>query len=439
MFDRTDLPSWETVPHDVPAATRQIKHAIRESIESNGRSVNDVVDEIAGYLTAEVAHLEATRSRGEEVWPVVQFRELASGTVPAATQALIKRRGCVVVRGNFDRNTALVWDTSIVSYVESNRFFENYRGPGDDFFDTVGSKPEIYPIYWSQAQMEARQHANMAATQSFLNRMWNFEDDSTRWFDPDHNLAYPDRIRRRPPGTTSSGLGTHLDSGTLDLWMSGGYQKAFASLFQGDFASYDPWSPAHRVDAAQYPGSTMCSAFRTFQGWTALCDMDNDQGVLQTVPIPKAFGYLLLRPLLDDVDPEDMCGVQLSRTFPVNERFHSILSAAKSSIPSVKAGDTVWWHCDLIHAVAPVANQQGWGNVMYIPAAPWCEKNARYAELVRESFLTGRSPNDFPDEHYEADWSNRFCPDQLNGIGRAGLGYGAHSYPANNGERRGTQ
>ena len=42
--------------------------------------------------------------------------------------------------------------------------------------------------------------------------------------------------------------------------------------------------------------------FRTFQGWTALSDMAHDQGVLHTVPIPEAMGYLLLlRPLLPDV------------------------------------------------------------------------------------------------------------------------------------------
>jgi hypothetical protein len=416
------LPSWDTIPSDVGEATKAIKQAIRISIESSGRSVEDVVAEAEAFLSAEVAEIVDMQSRGEEIWPVVPFSDIASSSVSEETRALIRRRGCVVVKGNFDRNEALGWDKSIVDYVDSNNFFETYRGPGDDFFDTVGSKPEIYPIYWSAAQMEARQHLNMAKTHSFLNRMWNFHDGATQWFDPDRNLAYPDRIRRRPPGTTSKGLGTHLDPGTLDLWMSSGYQRAFAALFRGDFASYDPWSAAHRVEAAQYPGSTMCSAFRTFQGWTALCDMEHDQGVLQTIPIPKAFGYLLLRPLLSDVDADDLCGVKLSRTFPVNERFHSILTPARSSIPNVEAGDTVWWHCDLIHAVAPVIDQQGWGNVLYIPAAPWCAKNAQYAAKVRESFLVGHSADDFPNEHYEANWPNRFPADQLNDLGRAGLG-----------------
>jgi hypothetical protein len=38
-----------------------------------------------------------------------------------------------------------------------------------------------------------------------------------------------------------------------------------------------------------------CSAFRTFQGRTALSDMLPDRGVLHAVPIPAAMGYILLR------------------------------------------------------------------------------------------------------------------------------------------------
>ena len=70
------------------------------------------------------------------------------------------------MRGHFPREQALAWDQDIVDYVESNRFFENYRGPGDDFFGSVGSKPEIYPIYWSPAQMQARQSDRMARVQA---------------------------------------------------------------------------------------------------------------------------------------------------------------------------------------------------------------------------------------------------------------------------------
>ncbi|MCS5880567.1 DUF1479 domain-containing protein [Klebsiella variicola subsp. variicola] len=43
----------------------------------------------------------------------------------------------------------------------------------------------------------------------------------------------------------------------------------------------------------------------------------------------------------------------------------------------------------LFHSVAPVENQQGWGNVMYIPAAPMCEKNLAYAQKVKIALERG--------------------------------------------------
>ena len=145
--------------------------------------------------------------------------------------------------------------------------------------------------------MEARQSERMARVQMFLNSQWKHESDGVQWFDPARDSLYPDRIRRRPPGTDSAGLRQDLDPGTLDLWMTEGYQKAFRHLFDGSVEQYDPWDAALRTAGPKFTGTTMCSAFRTFQGWTALSDMAHDQGVLQTVPIPGAMAYLMLRPL----------------------------------------------------------------------------------------------------------------------------------------------
>ncbi|CDL19910.1 FIG00731571: hypothetical protein [Klebsiella pneumoniae IS53] len=43
---------------------------------------------------------------------------------------------------------------------------------------------------------------------------------------------------------------------------------------------------------------------------------------------------------------------------PISEQWHPLLIKALSSIPALNAGDSVWWHCDIIHSVAPVENQQ---------------------------------------------------------------------------------
>ena len=419
---RPALPHWDTTPEDLPAAIREVKATLRARIAASGRSVEEVFAIIEHRVRDRVDEIVAAKERGEPVWPEIDYADIASGAVPAAVLGQVRRRGCLVVRGHFPREQALAWDQGIVDYVESNRFFENYRGPGDDFFGSVGSRPEIYPIYWSPAQMQARQSDRMARVQAFLNGQWISESGGVRWFDPGRDSLYPDRIRRRPPGTDSKGLGTHLDPGTLDLWMTQDYQRAFRHLFDGTVEQYDPWDATYRTAGPQYPGSTMCSAFRTFQGWTALCDMAHDQGVLHTVPIPEAMGYLMLRPLLADVPEDDMCGVTVNQVFPVSRKWHEPLLPALTGLPDIQAGDSVWWHCDMIHSVAPVTSQQGWGNVMYIPAAPWCPRNERYAESVRAAFLTGMSPSDFPAEHYERDWDNRTRLTDLNPTGRRGLG-----------------
>jgi hypothetical protein len=82
--------------------------------------------------------------------------------------------------------------------------------------------------------MQARQSEEMAQVQSFLNRLWTFESNGKQWFDPDVSVIYPDRIRRRPPGTTSKGLGAHTDSGALERWLLPAYQQVFARVFDGN-------------------------------------------------------------------------------------------------------------------------------------------------------------------------------------------------------------
>ena len=227
------LPHWETLPADTSAAIVEIKAAIRERIAASGRR-SRTSSPRSRFLRAEVADIQATRKRGEEVWPIIDYADIEAGTVSSEALAQVKRR-CVVVRGH-PRDLAEQWDRDIVEYVDSNHFFESYAGPADDFFGDLASKPRSIPST-GHVRMEARQHPRMAAAQSFLNAQWISETDGHRWFDPDRDSLYPDRIRRRPPGVDSAGLGTHMDPGTLDLWMTEGYQQHFRHLFSGDFAA----------------------------------------------------------------------------------------------------------------------------------------------------------------------------------------------------------
>ncbi|UUR71373.1 DUF1479 domain-containing protein [Enterobacter asburiae] len=411
----------ETLPADHKAAIRQLKRELRAQIGD----VQAVFNKLSDKIATRVAEINALKNKGESVWPEIPFTDVKNGTITDAQREAVKRRGCAVIKGHFPREQALAWDRSMLDYLDLNKFDDVYKGPGDNFFGTLtASRPEIYPIYWSQAQMQARQSEEMAQVQSFLNRLWTFESNGKQWFDPDVSVIYPDRIRRRPPGTTSKGLGAHTDSGALERWLLPAYQQVFARVFDGNVDKYDPWNAAHRTEVEEYTvdNTTKCSVFRTFQGWTALSDMIPGQGLLHVVPIPEAMAYILLRPLLDDVPEDELCGVAPGRVLPVSEKWHPLLIEALSSIPALEAGDSVWWHCDVIHSVAPVENQQGWGNVMYIPAAPMCEKNLAYAKKVKEALETGASPGDFPREDYEKSWQDRFTVNDLNIHGKRALG-----------------
>jgi hypothetical protein len=411
----------ETLPADHKAAIRQLKRELRAQIGD----VQAVFNKLSDKIATRVAEINALKNKGETVWPEIPFADVKNGTITDAQREAVKRRGCAVIKGHFPREQALAWDRSMLDYLDLNKFDDVYKGPGDNFFGTLtASRPEIYPIYWSQAQMQARQSEEMAQVQSFLNRLWTFESNGKQWFDPDVSVIYPDRIRRRPPGTTSKGLGAHTDSGALERWLLPAYQQVFARVFDGNVDKYDPWNAAHRTEVEEYTvdNTTKCSVFRTFQGWTALSDMIPGQGLLHVVPIPEAMAYILLRPLLDDVPEDELCGVAPGRVLPVSEKWHPLLIEALSSIPALEAGDSVWWHCDVIHSVAPVENQQGWGNVMYIPAAPMCEKNLAYAKKVKEALETGASPGDFPREDYEKSWQDRFTVNDLNIHGKRALG-----------------
>ncbi|RJS93626.1 DUF1479 domain-containing protein [Salinisphaera sp. Q1T1-3] len=413
--------SSATLPDDLSGEIRALKAEARAQIGD----VEGLFAAVSDFIAQEVADIEAVRAAGGDVWPQIEYADIANGRVTDAQVRDIKRRGCAVIRNHFPHEQAAAWDRQLVAYLDDNDFDRVYRGPGDDFFGSLSaSRPPILPIYWSHPQMEARQHERMADVQSFMNRLWVHESEGRTWFDPDRNLLYPDRVRRRPPGTTSNGLGAHVDSGSVERWLHPAYQKVFRHVLNHEFDKYNPWDAAWRSDIGEYEGSTMCSAFRTFQGWTALSDMPADQGVLHTVPIPAAMIYVLLRPLLSDVPADSLCGAAPHQALPISEEWHPLLMRALTGVPKINAGDSVWWHCDVIHAVAPVTDQTGWSNVIYIPAAPWCDRNARYAQSVAEAFTEGRSPDDFPEEHYETAWNDRFGPAELNAYGRRGMGLG---------------
>src|SRR5215470_11999583 len=117
------LPHWEQTQANLPDAIRQTKAALRARIAASGRTVEDVFAVVQDQIEHEVGQITAARERGEMIWPVIDYADIQAGTVPAGAQDRLRRRGCLVVRGHFDREQALSWDRGIVDYTESNGFF----------------------------------------------------------------------------------------------------------------------------------------------------------------------------------------------------------------------------------------------------------------------------------------------------------------------------
>jgi hypothetical protein len=416
-------PMSETITSELPDDMGSTIRAVKAQLRRQIGDVAAAFAEAEAAMRAEVASVEAQRHAGEPVWPVAEFHHVAAGTVSDETIQAIRRRGCAIVKSTFPRSRAEAWDASLAAYIEDNHFAETYRAIDDGVFrGLAASKPSIYPIYWSKPQTEARQDDNMVIVRGFLNRFWKHESENRVWFDPTRDTAYPDRVRRQPPGSNSRGLSPHTDTGSVERWLLPAYQRVFRHVYSGQWSKYDPWDGAYRTEVHEFPSTVMCSAFRTFQGWTALSDMQPTEGVLHTIPIPAAMAYVLLRALQDDVGDSDLCGAANGRSIAADARYHVVLLPALTPIPAVAPGDTVWWHGDVIHSVGEVTDQKGWGNVMYIPASPYCEKNAAYAKACGQAFLTGVSPSDFAAEDYETHWTGRATVDDLNETGRKQLG-----------------
>jgi len=132
--------------------------------------------------------------------------------------------------------------------------------------------------------------------------------------------------------------------------------------------------------------------------------------------------YILLRALQDDVAEDELCGAEPGRALSVNPKYHSLLLEALSSIPQMEAGDTVFWHSDVVHAVENEHRGTGYSNVMYIASAPGCPKNTAYLEKQALAFVTGKTPPDFAADDFEIDFTGRGTLEDLTELGRSQLG-----------------
>lgn len=339
--------------------------------------------------------------------PVVDYQNLSS----LGTQDLdeIRGKGCFVIRNVVERSQVEHLFNELKEYISANA--SQISGwPADN--------PCIKSLYWSKAQVLLRGHPSHLHLQKWINGLWELEGN-TEYVEP---ITYADAIRLRPPKTKMTGLGPHIDAGSLSRWGDCKYREFYRRVFEGDASQLDMYDLGLRKEAGQdlYPGPAHSSFFRTFQGWTALSSVGHKKGGLFLRPYPKeTISYVLLRPFFKPLKKQDEEGflepdnwvldidnAYFPGTFPEQSQMvspiaHPHLNLEKTfvSIPEMSAGDTVWWHCDMIHAVDVDHEGEDYASVAYIAASPSTEKNVKYASAQSDAFKAGTAPADHQSPH----------------------------------------
>ena len=396
---------------------------ISEKINLRKKSDNFVYNfkKIEKYIQKEVKIIKESKS---SVIPEIEFEDIS-----IKDQTIIKdkifKRGCVIIRNAFDKKKMEDLNDDLDKYVLENNYFEDQKkkiGIDKYFSDLKSGKPQIFGLYWSKAQSEIRHSKEMETVKKWLNNFWNYNYEGKNVFDPNRELVYADRVRRREPGDDTLGLSPHCDAGSIERWTDKAYQKIYNDIFSDNFENFNPFDAKYRDETIEFESPAVAHVFRTFQGWTALTEQGPNDGTLQLIPIVKGMSYVLTRALLDDVPENELCGSKAGKALSINEKYHSLLLEGLISIPKMNPGDTIWWHPDVVHAVEEKHQGKNYSNVIYVGATPYCKKNIDYIKKQSKKFIEGKSPPDFAPEDYEVNYKGRVTVNDLSELAKKQLG-----------------
>ena len=404
---------------------KNIEQLIKEEkkiLRSKSKNYRENFSKIENFIEKEIVQIENSKKSAENIIPEINFKDLSDNLSEFKNE--LKKRGCVIIRDVFDDTLMHQMNKDLESYIEENNYYEDQKKKADIdkyFSDLQSGKPQIFGLYWSKTQVNIRQSNELDIVKKWLNKLWINEHDGETIFDPNHELVYADRVRRREPGDKTLGLSPHCDAGSVERWVDKGYQGVYEKIFSDNFSEYDPFNAAYRNTTQEIESPAVSHVFRTFQGWVALTEQGPGDGTLQLIPLAKSMAFILTRALLDDVDENDLCGSKPARALSVNSKYHSLLLRGLVSIPKMNAGDTVWWHPDVVHGVEDHHTGKGYSNVAYVGSTPHCKKNLAYAKKQSIKFLEGKSPPDFAPEDYEVNYKNRADISDLTPLGKKQL------------------
>ncbi|OMJ20856.1 hypothetical protein AYI69_g6058 [Smittium culicis] len=395
---------------ELPSRFAQLK---KEIAPSDPSVMHDAWQRLECVFQEEAPKIKAM---GSKIIPQVNFKDIIDGNFPSDMKEEIKKRGCVVIRGVVSEDVANGYKQQVLDYIAAH--------PGEipGFPD---NDPQVWELYWSKAQVEARSNPNFLQTTTALNRLWYAEDDSK--VDLETNLTYCDRLRIRKPGDESFKLREHLDGGSVERWEDDNYRKCFSEILAGEWEKHDSYNVTHRLDAKMqlYDAPGGCEMFRTFQGWLSLSTAKSGCGSIRFCPLVKeTTSAIIMRPLLQDLlETPSLGGAYPGTQIDIDPILLPQIADICVPVPDIHPGDAVFWHCDLVHAVDLKCEQPTDSSVFYIPATPLCNINASYVKKQRETFRLGLTPPDFPGNNAEKDFADRATPSDLSELGRLGMGF----------------
>jgi hypothetical protein len=306
---------------------------------------------------------ELVASKGPSIIPQINFSDI--GKNDETFKKELRRRGAAVVRGVVPEQEARGFKEDVERYVKANPHTKAF--PQHD--------PQVFELYWSPAQIQARSYPNLLEAQKFLASVWHASPETE--ISSTAQFAYADRVRIRKPGDKSFALGPHIDGGGVERWEENGYGRGrvYDKILSGHWEEYDPWDATGRVSAVSdlYDGAGACSMFRMFQGWLGMSWTKPGEGTLMVNPmIQLTSAYVMLRPffnpkkpasefekpaeyldkenwVLKEVQDSDFPGANsLGHSQELNAATHPHLDLDRTMVhvPEIKPGDFVVWHCD---------------------------------------------------------------------------------------------
>ncbi|KAJ2895056.1 hypothetical protein MKZ38_006963 [Zalerion maritima] len=456
-MDPPVLSFWGTDPVPLPSRFSRIKRKLIAGFEDE---VSKAWVEVITALQAEVRHIEEL---GPHLIPSIEFGEIDNPSQSTRFARDLKRYGVGVMRGVVPKKDTESYVQETVDYLNEKKDFKQPPVQDPTCFDFFWTPAQVrtrahpsvlhaqrfmmglweatadeklatkFPItYADRIRIHGLPGYKSSRTPKHENEMDTDDKDSSKPKLPLPTKSADDWLN----AIQSSTIIAQVDNGSLERWEPDGYQRGgtYDRIFKGEWEAYDPWECGGRttITTDLYNGYGVCSIFRMFQGLLALSTIE--PGMVRLLPSPKlTTAYFLLRPFFSPkipcpearegpewdaylhsnnwtIDKEQSTiihGAVPGHAQRVTELWHPHLHLRRSliTLPTLNAGDYIFWHPDLPYHITSDGTGLRSDNgssapddvrmLIYCPSAPLTQTAALYLARQRKQFLRGQPPPDF--------------------------------------------